>query len=370
MSNINIALLSPSKNAYSETFIQQHRNYLAGNVVFYFNGNLPLENDLDGRVASDYDRTLYKIRNKLKKNKFTYDEVALIKSFKKHKIDVVVAEYGVVGTAVLDLCIFLKLPLIPIFHGYDASQYDIIERYKARYLKLFNYVNNVIAVSEKIAERLIELGCSSSKITVTPCAPDDSFFDIQPVFENKNIVGVGRFVDKKAPYYNILAFKKVLEQHPDAKLTLAGNGPLHQTCVNLVKYLSIGANVDLVGIISPKELEVIFKKSSVFVQHSIIAINGDSEGTPVAILEASAAGLPVVSTIHAGIPDVVKNNETGFLVQEHKVDEMANKISVLLDDLELAAKMGESGRLLVKNNFSKKIHIKILNNVLSNSISK
>ena len=61
-------------------------------------------------------------------------------------------------------------------------------------------------------KKLVDLGCNPSKIFVSPCAPDDKFFSIKPSFEEKLVVGIGRFVDKKAPYYTILAFQKALEE--------------------------------------------------------------------------------------------------------------------------------------------------------------
>ena len=70
------------------------------------------------------------------------------------------------------------------------------------------------------------------------------------------------------------------------------------------------------------ELVQHLKSSTAFAQHSITAENGDMEGTPVGIVEASYAGLPVISTFHAGIPDVINNRETGLLVEEHDVEEM------------------------------------------------
>ena len=81
-----------------------------------------------------------------------------------------------------------------------------------------------------------------------------------------------------------------------------------------------------------KNSRIILKNFLAFVQHSIIAANGDAEGTPVSILEAGAAGVPVISTKHAGIPDLVLDNITGFLVEEHDVEEMILKMIQLLKE--------------------------------------
>lgn len=368
MGNKNIGLISPSKNAYSETFIQQHRNNIQGNIVFYFNGNLPTESDIDGELMNNIYLLLYKIKKRLKLTKFKPNEQALIRSFKKQKIKLVLAEYGTTGVSVLRVCKFLKLPLIPIFHGYDASVTHLLVNYKKTYLELFEYSERIVVVSNKILKTLVKLGCDKTKIVVTPCAPHNRFFEITPNFDVPLFIGVGRFVDKKAPYYTILAFKKVLEYYPKAKLVLAGNGPLYNTCENLIKYFKIEDNIELPGVITPKKLASYFKIALAFVQHSIVGKNGDSEGTPVAILEASAAGLPVISTLHAGIPDVIIEGKTGFLVPEHDVEKMAEKMMVFLNDLDKAKKMGSEGKLFIRNHFSMDKHIAILNKVIDETL--
>lgn len=361
---LNIALLSPYKNSYSETFIQQHRLNITGNVIYYFNGNIPKENNCSGILLTNSVLIKLRIQKGFKKTKFSLNELALINSFKKEKINVVVAEYGTTAADVLRVCEFLNLPLIPIFHGYDASIKKILNIYNKKYNLLFNYVKKIIVVSKEIKKTLISLGCKEEKIIITPCAPNDEFFNLKPSFNNQCFFGVGRFVDKKAPYYTILAFHKILRQFPKAQLVLAGDGPLYNVCFNLIKTLNISKNVKLLGKISPKEIKIQLLASVGFVQHSIIALDGDSEGTPVSILEASAAGLPIISTFHAGIPDVVKNNETGFLVKEHDVNGMSKKMILLLKDIKKSEEMGLAGKDYVFNSFRKSIHIEKINKVI------
>lgn len=367
---INIALISPNKDAYSETFIQQHRLNISGNIIFYFNGTLPQENDKEGYLKlSRIDKLKFKFKKKINLNYFKAKELALIKSFKKNKIQVVIAEYGLTAVSVCKVCEYLKLPLIPIFHGYDASIKSILEKYKTSYQEVFRIAYKVIAVSNKISKTLISLGCNKNKIIISPCAPDNRFFELNPNFKIPLFVGVGRFVDKKAPYYTILAFSKVLKKNSEAKLVIAGDGPLYNTCYNLIRHLGIEKNVDLPGVIDVSKVVEYYKEAIAYVQHSIVAINGDSEGTPVSILEASAAGLPVISTNHAGIPDVIIDNKTGFLVNEHDVDDMASKMLLLLNELEKAQSMGREGKSFVKKYFSKDIHIGILNKIINEALS-
>lgn len=361
---INIALISPNKNAYSETFIQMHKYGLTGNIVYYFDGFLPSKNETDCSYVSPITKKLYSLKKLLKLTKFNVKEQTLLKSFKKNNIDIIVAEYGITAASVLKVCKKLKLPILPIFHGYDASVYDIVYAHKEKYKLLFDYAPKVIAVANSIANNLKNLGCTPSKIIVTPCAPNNSFFEINTNLENQNFLSVGRLVDKKAPYYSILAFSKVLKKFPSARYYIIGDGPLYNTCLNLISYLKLEKNIFLLRKQKPEKVKKYLENSIGFLQHSIIAKNGDEEGTPVSILEASAAGLPIISTKHAGIIDVVVNNKTGFLVEEHDVEAMSIKILELLKSNKLAKEFGEKGREFVKENFSQKKHLSILNNTI------
>lgn len=360
----NIAHISPSKEAYSETFIQMHRNGMLGNVVFYFGGELPTSNDVQGKIASLFLKIRYKLLAKSFKINMPYKDYVLLKSFKKNNIDIVVAEYGTTAARVLNVCKAASIPLIPIFHGYDIHMQDVVKRNMSRYKQLFLYCKKVIAVSFSMQQKLIALGCDKEKITVTPCAPDDTFFDIEPQFLSKNAISVGRFVEKKAPSITIRAFAKVVKNHPEAKLQMVGEGPLYDSCKRLVNELEMQDNIFLVGIKKKEEIHALFSTSSVYVQHSVVAKNGDSEGTPVSVLEAQAAGLPVVVTAHEGIKDVVVHEETGFLVNEHDIDAMVDKIEILFYDFSKARSMGVKGRKRTLEKYAQKIHLDIINTVL------
>ena len=122
------------------------------------------------------------------------------------------------------------------------------------------------------------------------------------------------------------------------------------------------------GVISPEKFLNYLSKARAFIQHSITAENGDMEGTPVSVMEASAAGLPVISTLSAGIPEVIIHNKTGLLVEEHDVDNMAKNIVKLLKDKKVAIEYGEEGKKNIKNNFSMKHHIKIISDLINNSV--
>lgn len=105
-------------------------------------------------------------------------------------------------------------------------------------------------------------------------------------------------------------------------------------------------------------------KSIAFIQHSITAENGDKEGTPVGIMEAAASGLPVISTYHAGIPDVIIDKQTGLLCGEHDVASMTNNILWVLENKTLAKSMGKASKERIKSEFSLEKHLGLLSEVV------
>lgn len=367
MKRINLAILSPSFNAYSETFIQAHKELIQANTHYYYGGDTPIFLDGKIRITNIFNRLKNKIRGKIKQDPLYEARQNLQDSFKENKIEVVLAEYGPTGMNVLPVCKALNLPLIVHFHGYDASREKVIKDYD-NYLAIYDYASYIVAVSKVMQTKLQALGCPSEKLILNTYGPNDSFLQITPSSDQKQLVGIGRFVDKKAPYYTILAFKEVVKAHPNAQLILGGNGPLWNTCQNLIKYWELQDNIKLPGILKPVEYQKLLESSRAFVQHSITAEDGDMEGTPLAVLEAAAASVPVISTYHAGIPDVIIHQETGLLCQEHDVDMMAKHMKQLLSDKSYAMSLGKKSRQRVQENFSMDNHIHTLNQLIQQSI--
>ncbi len=366
---VNLAIISPSQNAYSETFIHAHKGIPGVKVFYYYGGSIPKYLEGAGELVSQKigPKICRHVFHRLYRTGLNLAEEALMRSLKREKIDCVLAEYGITAAKVLFVCKKLNIPLIAHFHGYDASISALIEENRESFKKMFSYASSVIAVSRVMEKKLLDLGCPVGKIFYNPYGPDDAFLKIIPEYTKKQFIGIGRFVDKKAPYYTLLAFYKALQERPEISLVIAGDGPLLNTCINLVKYLEIGDNVSFPGIITPEQYRAYLKESIAFVQHSITAENGDMEGTPVGILEASAAGLPVISTFHAGIPEVIIQGKTGLLCDEHDVNQMAANMLCVLDEKKRAIDMGAAGKENIRDNFSMYQHLRVLGTLINNN---
>jgi colanic acid/amylovoran biosynthesis glycosyltransferase len=371
--NYNLCIIKPNKSSFSETFIQAHIDRLAGNKFVLYGGAFPVYNN-DGNflIKSKLGLISYLIQKKIFKRKsIKVRTKALVNYFAEKKINVVFAEYGMVGASVTEACKLANIPLIIQFHGADVYYYKNVEEFAELYQQAFKYASAFVAVSADMATRLQEMGAPADKVYNASCGVDTtSFVQLDISQSDPNFLAVGRFVEKKSPQSLVQAFKLVVDKHPEAKLWMVGTGPLFGQTRILISELSLQQNVFLEGVLSSDKIKELMKTMRGFVQHSVVAPNGDSEGTPVTVLEASSAGLPVVSTRHAGIKEAVIDGVTGFLTAEHDIEGMANNIIALVESPELAVKMGKAGREHMIANYEICKRIEFLDSIIQNSIKR
>jgi len=369
----NLCIIKPNKSSFSETFVQEHIDRLAGHKFVLYGGAFPVYNN-EGKflIRSAFGLISYLIQKKIrKKQRINVRINALVKYLREKKIDAVFAEYGMVGAMVTEACQIADVPLIIHFHGADVYYHKNIEEYGALYQQAFAYGSAFVAVSADMAARLVEMGAPADKVYNASCGIDTQRFPLLDISGSGNdFLAVGRFVEKKSPQSLINAFRLVVDKYPDATLTIVGDGPLFAQTKILVSQLSLQNNVILKGVLPPAEIKELMKSMRGFVQHSVVAANGDSEGTPVTILEASSSGLPVVSTKHAGIKEAVVDGVTGFLVDEHDIEGMAKGIMKLIELPELAAKMGKAGREHMIACYNINSRIALLDTLIQNSIKR
>lgn len=347
----SLCVATPYEPALSETFIRGHIERLPARVTLLYGWPLAHE----GRpILSVPRRAGHKLRRTLLRSGIERELTeAYATAFRRACADGVLAEYGPVGVLVVDACRRLGVPLVVHFHGYDASVREVLEEHRDSYPEMFRAACAVVAVSRAMQQRLISLGAPPEKVRYNPYGIDcGEFGGAEPASAPPVFVAVGRFVEKKAPHLTLRAFAEVRRAHPPARLRMVGEGPLLESCRALAAELGLGGAVEFLGAQSHERVREEMRAARCFVQHSVEAPNGDCEGTPLGILEAGASGLPVVSTRHAGIPDVVVEGETGLLVEEGDVGGMAEGMARLAGDAALAGRMGRAARKHVAENFS------------------
>jgi glycosyltransferase involved in cell wall biosynthesis len=149
---------------------------------------------------------------------------------------------------------------------------------------------------------------------------------------------------------------------------MAGDGPLWESTRSLAGALGVADAVDFPGVVSQDQVAAFMKRSRAFVQHSVITRENDHEGTPLSVLEAMASGLPVISTRHAGIPDVVEHGMNGLLCDEGDTTAMAAYLVQLATDPALAGRMGTSGRQRALENHRSETSLARLASILEGAV--
>jgi len=263
-----------------------------------------------------------------------------------HRPDVVLAQYGPMGIRVSRACQSLGIPLVVHFHGHDATAAPRSRRYRWGLRELFDHASAVVVASKYIKGKLLCLGCAREKITIIPCGVSlQSFVPSTGVAKQPcRFLAVGRFVEKKSPLDTIRALSICAKEHPNASLTMIGDGVLLEPAKNLVVSLGIADRVTFLGAQPNEVVKRYMRNSAVFVQHSRTASDGDEEGWGVVFAEASASCLPIVTTNHGPIPEVVLHGKTGFLCNVADIETMAHYMSILAGDPALRVRMGLQGR--------------------------
>lgn len=364
---MKIAIISPNPSAYSETFIQKHIDLLVGEKHVFSSGNIPTT--LNGKLLWDSDKLKEILRNwVLRKFKLPLRTRSSVFSEELHSLqpNVILCEYLNIAATNISIIAENKINLIVHCHGYDVHNTEVVKPLYNEYQKVFNYAKVIFYVSKDMGKQLHQLGCPNEKLVYNPYGPDPDFFGVKPNLSSNFLLAVGRFSEKKAPFNTILAFSEALKQLPELKLNMAGDGHLLNASLLLVKSLGIEHAVEFLGAISPDQIKAEMAKSACFIQHSMQAPNGDSEGTPVGILEAQAAGLPVISTQHTGIKEAVKHSETGYLVNEGDISGMANSIIRFFQlDKEIKQRLSNNAKEHIRLNYTLEQHISNIQSYLS-----
>lgn len=286
------------------------------------------------------------------------------------KPDVVLAEYGTMGAEIAEACEQAGVPLVVHFHGFDAHRTDYITHY-GNYAELFRYAAALVVVSRAMEQQLLAIGAPRAKVIYNCYGIDvGHFVPGDPSAAPPHFLAVGRFAEKKAPHLTIQAFNSALQQRPEAKMTMVGQGKLWDRCQHLVEELGIGHAVDLCGVRTPDQIVELMHRSRAFVQHSVVPADNDHEGTPLAVLEAMASAVPVIATRHAGIADVVAHGERGLLCEEHDIEAMAANMVRMIDAPQEARAMGLAGRAYVEQHHRVEVQVANLQEILERAAKR
>jgi len=260
--------------------------------------------------------------------------------------EVVHAHYGPMGY-VLSRARSIEIPIVTSFYGYDISQLPRSPFWRDSYARLFERGAGFIVEGGHMRKTLIDLGCDSKKafIVRVPINPDELPFKKHGTTSRKRVLLMCcNFVEKKGIPWALRAFAVVHNRFRDTELRIIGTGELWSAVRELIRELNLTDAVTLLGAQPHAVFLSEAMQADIFMQPSIVARDGTTEGgAPTVLIEAQCMGLPVISSFHADIPEIVRDGESGHLVAENDVESLSETLSRLLEEPHRWEEMGRLG---------------------------
>ncbi|EEU9584152.1 TPA: colanic acid biosynthesis glycosyltransferase WcaL [Escherichia coli] len=275
--------------------------------------------------------------------------------------DVYIAHFGPAGVTAINLRELgvISGKIVTFFHGNDISSCDVLSRFASGYQKLFRCGELMLPISKLWAKRLAMLGCPVEKIVVSRMGVDMQRFNQRPVKSLGSplkIVSVARLTEKKGLHVAIRACSLLKEQNIQFCYHILGIGPWEKYLRTLIEHYQLSDMVEIVGFRPSHEVKTMLDEADVFLLPSVTGSDGDMEGVPVALMEAMAVGVPVISTLHSGIPELIDTGKSGWLVPENDPDELANQLAEFSRfDYKILEQVVTSAREKVENDFNQQL---------------
>ncbi len=281
--------------------------------------------------------------------------------------------FGHTGVHLLPFIRRWPKPVVVSFHGADVRPRADRPGYLDSLKQLLAELPLVMARSESLKARLVDLGCAEEKIRINRTGiPMDAF----PIADRKfpadgswHFVQACRLIEKKGLRTAFKAFASFAAGRPGAKFTIAGAGPLQEELEELAIDLGIDGKIEFVGFLSEAELGALFASAHAFVHPSQVTGEQDQEGVPNAMLEAMATALPILATKHGGIPEAVDHGSAGLLVEERDDVALAAAMESLAVDEALWRSLGNQAAEDVRKRFGQAEQIANLERIYDEALA-
>jgi len=287
------------------------------------------------------------------------DAGALARRLAAYRPRLVHAHFGTDGLLALPLARALGVPLVTSLRGYDVqrSRAALLRsgrlswmRYALAQKRLMEEGALFLAVSDALRDRAIARGFPDERTLTHYNGVDLNRFAPSPDPPAARIIlHAGRLVEKKGTALLIEVFSRVAKEFPDAKLVIAGDGPLRMSLQR--QAAPLGGQVQFLGAVLRVRIADLMRTAWLLATPSVTARDGDAEGLPNVVVEAAASGVPVVATAHAGIPEAVEDGVSGLIVPENDPAALAAALRRLLGSAELRSAQSAAARRLAKSRF-------------------
>lgn len=278
------------------------------------------------------------------------------------KIDVIIAQSplmeGLTGSILKK--IFKKQLIVEIHGDWERgpflSKKRRFEFFQKKFIPAlakisFKNADKIRGVANYLIEQAKEISPDKRYFSFPTFTDLELFLKEKDIGYDKFIVSVGQLEKVKGIDVLIKAFSKIEHEFPDFKLIIIGDGKEKESLKNLSSNLKIQNKIEFKGKLSLKETKDVMKNCYALVLSSL------SEGLPRVLMEAMALEKPIIGSRIAGIPDLIKDNENGFLFEKSNSNELVKKLRVLLNNRDLAIRMGQKGKKIIENKFSNEKYI-------------
>lgn len=287
----------------------------------------------------------------------------------RRRADLMHVYFGHTGVHLLPFIKRWPRPVVVSFHGMDIMPREDKPGYLENLKDLLQTIPLVMARSHSLKERMLELGCPEEKFRLNRTGiplGNFPFVERQPPAGGAwHFVQACRLVEKKGLDVALKAFARFAANRPAAKFTIAGEGPLRERLDRQVSDLGLQEKVDFAGFLPEAELCALYHSAHVFVHPSQITEDQNQEGIPNSMLEAMSTGLPVLATLHGGIPEAVDDGRAGLLSAERDVDGLLDHMERLVAEPGLWAELGRNASADMHKNFEQSAQVKRLEQVYS-----
>ncbi len=292
---------------------------------------------------------------------------ALAGILERRHADVLHVYFGHTGVHLLPFLQRWSRPVLVSFHGMDVMPREDKPGYAAKLTTLLQFCPLVLARSHSLRDRLMALGCPPEKIRINRTGiPMESYPLQERNFPDEgawHMVQACRLIEKKGLDVSLRAFAAFSRSYPGSTFTIAGEGPLRETLARTAAELGIAGSVHFAGFLTSGELCALYHRSHVFLHPSQTPPDQNQEGVPNSMLEAMATGLPVVATLHGGIPEAVEDNVTGLLTEERDGDRLLDNLLRLAREPGLWQRLGVAAARSVRLQFEQRAQIQTLESI-------
>jgi glycosyltransferase involved in cell wall biosynthesis len=353
-----VALFSTNFLAYSQTFVYEELRHL-----------------------SRYRAEVF-CRRRLRANHFPFEPVhvggalygwtrhdrAFDRCFQSNDFALVHAHFGLGAVYAHPFARRHGLPLVVTFHGYDVPLLTSPTRWRPQHLRyallgpgVLRDMTLGLCASTELQAMLLEQGVPPERLRVHRLGIDLERFQPGPRRADRcEVAMVGRFVEKKGFTKGLAAFAAVARDRPQLHLTLVGDGPLAGALHRQAAALHLSERIEFAGPLPAERVAALMASTDVLLAPSVVDREGNRESGLIVVKEASACGVVPIGTRHGGIPEIIEDGITGYLVEEHDVAAMAARLGQLADDPSLRAALGEAGRRKMRREYDVRERVRAL----------